>query len=171
MATTPPPHRHPSPATASTPASPPAATTGTTSITGAITATTGTITTGTATGAAATGTRATGTAVPGEPDGHDAGYRGPAVLEVDGQERPVEVALRGTFQPVDGLYHWYGRIVGDPELVELFGGRRLAAVLRTPQGRARGELSDPDPWHRYRITGTSTPPFRVPGPTDPPAVA
>jgi hypothetical protein len=35
-------------------------------------------------------------------------------------------------------------------------------VLRTPQGEATGEVSDPDPWRRYRITGVSTPPFAVP---------
>ncbi|MFE6778531.1 DUF4873 domain-containing protein [Streptomyces sp. NPDC057702] len=92
------------------------------------------------------------------------GYRGPAVLEVEGRERTVEVWLRGTFQPVDGRYHWYGRVVGAPELAGLLGGRRAAARIRTPQGEASGELSEPDPWNRYRVTGVSTPPFHVPGP-------
>ncbi|MBB5938328.1 DUF4873 domain-containing protein [Streptomyces zagrosensis] len=99
-----------------------------------------------------------------------AGYSGLATLLVEGQERPVEVVLRGTFQPIDGLFHWYGRIAGDPELVTLCGGKRVSARIRTPQGEAQGELSDPDLWHRYRITGTSTPPFRVAGPYDPPSV-
>ncbi|QKW51973.1 DUF4873 domain-containing protein [Streptomyces buecherae] len=102
---------------------------------------------------------------------HEAGYRGPATLEFGGEERSVDVELRGTFQPVDGRYHWYGRVIGAPELVALLGGKRTAALIRTPQGEARGELSDPDPWDRYRVTGTSTPPFRVPGPNDPPPVA
>ncbi len=102
---------------------------------------------------------------------HEAGYRGPATLEFEGEERAVDVELRGTFQPVDGRYHWYGRVIGAPELVALLGGRRTAALIRTPQGEARGELSDPDPWDRYRVTGTSTPPFSVPGPNDPPPVA
>ncbi|MBC3992010.1 DUF4873 domain-containing protein [Streptomyces sp. AC563] len=102
---------------------------------------------------------------------HEAGYRGPATLEFGGEARAVDVELRGTFQPVDGRYHWYGRVIGAPELVALLGGKRTAALIRTPQGEARGELSDPDPWDRYRVTGTSTPPFRVPGPNDPPPVA
>jgi hypothetical protein len=34
-------------------------------------------------------------------------------------------------------------------------------VLRTEGGEATGEVSDPDPWRRYRITGISTPPFRI----------
>jgi hypothetical protein len=34
-------------------------------------------------------------------------------------------------------------------------------VLRTPDGEASGQLSDPDTWGRYRIAGTSRPPFAV----------
>lgn len=99
----------------------------------------------------------------GEPD---EGYRGTATLVVDGTELPVEVDLRGHFQPIDGRYHWYGRVRPNDELAELVGGRKRAAVLRTPDGEAGGELSDPDPWGRYRITGISTPPFAVGGVPD-----
>ncbi|MBH5333466.1 DUF4873 domain-containing protein [Streptomyces pactum] len=101
---------------------------------------------------------------PAGPDGHEDGYRGPATLVIDGVEHPVSVLLRGHFQPIDGRYHWYGRLGADPELVERLGGGRVAAVLRTAEGEASGELSDPDPWHRYRITGTQAPPFRIAGP-------
>ena len=38
------------------------------------------------------------------------GYTGPATLVVGGAEFAVEVDLRGHFQPIDGYYHWYGRI-------------------------------------------------------------
>jgi hypothetical protein len=96
------------------------------------------------------------------PDDHEDGYRGPATLVVDDRELTVEVELRGHFQPIDGRYHWYGRLREHPELADLVGGRKRTAVLRTPDGEATGELSDPDPWRRYRITGTSTPPFTVP---------
>jgi hypothetical protein len=90
------------------------------------------------------------------------GYAGPATLIVDERELTVEVDLRGHFQPIDGRYHWYGRLAEHAELAELVGGRKRTAVLRTPQGEATGEVSDPDPWRRYRITGVSTPPFTVP---------
>jgi hypothetical protein len=90
------------------------------------------------------------------------GYAGPATLIVDDRELAVEVALRGHFQPIDGRYHWYGRLAEHAELAELVGGRKRTAMLRTPQGEATGEVSDPDPWRRYRITGVSTPPFAVP---------
>lgn len=101
---------------------------------------------------------------PAPADQHDdEGYDGPATLVVEGRERPVAVMLRGHFQPIDGFYHWYGRIAADPELTSTLGGRRTPVQLRTPQGEATGELSDPDLWNRYRITGTSTPPFRTVG--------
>jgi hypothetical protein len=88
------------------------------------------------------------------------GYRGPATLEVDGTELAVTVELRGHFEPIDGFYHWYGRIRGSG-LDEVAGRRTSRVMLRTPAGEARGQLSDPDTWGRYRITGTSRPPFAV----------
>ncbi|MFC5287340.1 DUF4873 domain-containing protein [Actinokineospora guangxiensis] len=89
------------------------------------------------------------------------GYTGQATLVVGERELPVQVELRGHFQPIDGYYRWYGRLQADPAVSELAGGRKTKAVLRTPGGEAPGELSDPDPWDRYRIMGTSRPPFAV----------
>jgi hypothetical protein len=88
------------------------------------------------------------------------GYTGPATLTVDGTSLTVEVTLRGNFEPVDGRYHWYGRVQAHPSLD--VGPRKPGAVLRTPLGEATGTLSDPDTWGRYRIAGTSRPPFDVP---------
>jgi hypothetical protein len=96
-----------------------------------------------------------------EPDTED-GYRGPATLVMDTVELAIEVDLRGHFQPIDGRYRWYGRISQQAELTDLIAGRKRTALLRTPNGAATGELTDPDTWGRYRITGTSTPPFPVP---------
>lgn len=90
------------------------------------------------------------------------GYTGPATLTVDGTELRVDVTLRGNFEPVDGRYHWYGRIQQHEELTALAAGRKPAGMLTTPQGTAEGMLADPDTWGRYRITGTSRPPFDVP---------
>jgi hypothetical protein len=90
------------------------------------------------------------------------GYTGSALLVMEGTEFEVQVELRGHFQPIDGYYHWYGRVARHEPLHELLGGRKKRAEIRTPDGAARGELSDPDPWGRYRILGTSTPPFEVP---------
>lgn len=90
------------------------------------------------------------------------GYTGAATLVLAGQELAVEVELRGHFQPIDGYYHWYGRVKQDERVSALAGGAKKPVEIRTPEGSAHGELSDPDPWDRYRIMGTSTPPFRVP---------
>lgn len=90
------------------------------------------------------------------------GYTGPATLVVDGTELQVAVTLRGNFEPVDGRYHWYGRIGQHDELTELAEGRKPTGVLTTPHGKAAGTLADPDTWGRYRITGTSRPPFDIP---------
>jgi len=90
------------------------------------------------------------------------GYTGQATLRVGERELTVDVRLRGHFQPIDGFYHWYGRVATNAELSALLGGKKTAASITTPDGSADGELSDPDPWDRYRIMGTSTPPFAVP---------
>lgn len=92
----------------------------------------------------------------------DDGYTGAATLVLDDREFAVDVELRGHFQPIDGRYHWYGRIRANAGLDEAVGGRKRRVVLRTDDGEATGEISDPDPWGRYRITGVSTPPFAVP---------
>jgi hypothetical protein len=68
----------------------------------------------------------------------------------------VQVNLRGRFEPLDGRFHWYGRIAADP-LAELRAG--MTVTLTTSRGSAEGRLSDIDPWGRFRISGTGRPPF------------
>jgi cation diffusion facilitator CzcD-associated flavoprotein CzcO len=91
--------------------------------------------------------------------GHHDGYEGSATLVAGPAQLDVQVRLRGYFQPIDGRYHWYGRIEPNEGLAELVRSGRARAVLTTPEGSAPCELSDPDPWQRYRVTGLSTPPF------------
>ncbi|MGK3205552.1 DUF4873 domain-containing protein [Amycolatopsis sp. MEPSY49] len=90
------------------------------------------------------------------------GYGGPATLVVDGVSLPVTVELRGYFQPIDGFYRWYGRVAVNEELTKLAGGKKKPVTIQAGEYTADGELSDPDPWGRYRVMGTSTPPFHVP---------
>jgi hypothetical protein len=89
------------------------------------------------------------------------GYTGEATLRLRETSLTVQAHLRGHFQPIDGYYHWYGRITAHAELSRLLGGRKVDAELITPEGSAVGQVCDPDPWERYRVTGTSRPPFRV----------
>ena len=93
--------------------------------------------------------------------GDSDGYEGTAVLEVDRSRFDVQVRLRGHFQPIDGRYHWYGRIDAHEGLDELLGSGKARGVLTTAEGSAPCELSERDPSHRYRVTGISTPPFRA----------
>ncbi len=94
-------------------------------------------------------------------DHDEDGYTGSATLVVDENELEVDVRLRGHFQPIDGYYHWFGRIRPNERLSEVAGGKKRKVEIRTAEGAASGEISDPDPWGRYRIAGTSTPPFAV----------
>ena len=87
----------------------------------------------------------------GQYDGQQ--YDGPARLGAI----EVEVRLRGHFQPIDGRFHWWGRIATDPSLDVHTSGSSV--TLETPHGTAEGRLSDVDPWGRFRISGTGKPPF------------
>jgi hypothetical protein len=86
------------------------------------------------------------------------GYDGPARLRTDGGTVDVEVRLRGIFQPIDGRYHWYGRVAQHQDVDDLVESG-ASVVLQTPHGTAPGRLSDRDPWGRYRVSGTGRPPF------------
>lgn len=84
-------------------------------------------------------------------------YEGPAAVVADDVAHQVEVHLRGFFQPLDGHFHWYGRIAETPDLATVRSGATV--TLQTPYGEATGRVSDVDPWHRLRISGTGRPPF------------
>ena len=84
----------------------------------------------------------------------EAAYDGPARIAAS----TVEVRLRGHFEPIDGRFHWWGRVAAEEALgAEQSSG--AVVTLVTPHGRAEGRLSDLDPWGRFRISGTGRPPF------------
>lgn len=87
------------------------------------------------------------------------GYAGPAKLTVGSAELEVQVELRGRFEPIDGRYRWYGRVARNEQLAALLRGGRGSGIIDTGLGVSACDLSEPDLWHRYRITGISTPPF------------
>ncbi|HET6627700.1 MAG TPA: DUF4873 domain-containing protein [Nocardioidaceae bacterium] len=89
----------------------------------------------------------------------DEGYDGPAeLLADDAPVLQVSVTLRGVFQPIDGRYHWYGRVAAHDGIDDLVRSG-ASVVLRTPHGEAAGRLADRDTWGRYRISATGVPPF------------
>lgn len=96
------------------------------------------------------------------PDPYEEDYRGPAVLTVDGAVADVSVALSGHPEPIDGRYHWYGRITGSEAVSALRdgAGTRGAVTLAVPGGvPAAAKLGERDPWGNLRITGTGQPPY------------
>jgi len=106
------------------------------------------------------GARGNDGGTPPEAD-HDDGYHGPALLEAGGDSFLLDVRLAGHFQPLDGRYHWYGRLQADEGVTALVGSGRADVVLHTPHGRVTGSIGDVDLWNRYRIQGLGNPPFAV----------
>jgi hypothetical protein len=87
------------------------------------------------------------------------GYQGPATLRIGAVAFEVEADLRGKFEPIDGRYHWYGRLGRSDVLTAALAAGRAHGVLSTADGTAECEVSDPDPWQRFRVSGISRPPF------------
>jgi Domain of unknown function (DUF4873) len=100
----------------------------------------------------------------------DDGYDGPAEI-VDGSSAvPVEVRLRGHFDPITGKYSWYGRVAASPEVAAMVAAGARKVTLRTPHAEVETALTDVDPWGRPRVEGFGAAPFEVltelPTPTD-----
>jgi hypothetical protein len=93
-------------------------------------------------------------------DAHEDGYAGAVSVLVADQAVAAEAKLRGYFEPIDGRYHWYGRLTPNPSLDKLVSGS-VSASLRTPYGTAEGRLGDVDPWGRLRVSGVGRPPFKI----------
>ena len=89
------------------------------------------------------------------------GYAGPASLRTGGRDFDVLVTLRGYFEPIDGRYHWRGRIAVNDELSAALRGGAAEATLTIGRLSAECALNEPDTWGRYRVSGESTPPFRT----------
>lgn len=87
------------------------------------------------------------------------GYIGLAELRLGGSTFMVRAELRGYFEPIDGRYHWYGRLARHEGLLAAMTGGRAHAVLSTPEGAAPCEVADPDLSWRYRVAGEGAPPF------------
>jgi hypothetical protein len=89
------------------------------------------------------------------------GYTGAAELLAGEDVVPVEVNLRGAFDPISGHYRWYGRVAAAPAVAALVENGARAVVLRTPHAEVETTLSDVDPWGRPRVEGFGAAPFRV----------
>jgi hypothetical protein len=84
-------------------------------------------------------------------------YDGPARIG----STQVDVRLRGHFEPIDGHFHWWGRVSAHETDRAIAAEHSPGAevTLVTPHGEASGRLTDLDPWGRFRVSGTGRPPF------------
>jgi hypothetical protein len=90
----------------------------------------------------------------------DEGYAGPAALSASGAVVTVQVRLSGRIEPLDGRYHWAGRIAPHEAVTRLFdAGLRSAALRIADQDSVQVRLSEVDPWGAVRVSATSAPPW------------
>jgi hypothetical protein len=88
------------------------------------------------------------------------GYTGRAVLVAGGRSIPVEVALGGYFEPLDGRYHWGGRLKPADGLADLVrAGTRDAALHLDGADPAPLRMIDVDPWGGVTVRATGAAPW------------
>lgn len=96
-----------------------------------------------------------------EHEDEDQGYQGPIRVHLDDTSIEVEGQLHGFFQPIDGSYHWYGRLAPDERVSTRVAqrGRGMVEVSVAGGRRIPARLGERNPWGGHRITGTGAPPF------------
>ncbi|NUR73978.1 MAG: DUF4873 domain-containing protein [Hamadaea sp.] len=82
-------------------------------------------------------------------------YDGEAKLN----ELAVRVHLSGHWQPVDGRFHWGGRISPSTDVVQLVRSGRREVTVCIGEQSAKGRLGEVDPWGGVRVTGVGAPPW------------
>jgi hypothetical protein len=99
---------------------------------------------------------------PWVPEHDDDGHEGPARLHVGEQVVDVEVVLTGHLEPLDGRYHWYGRIAQHDavDAAKKAGATEIELSIADGPRRA-GRLAEHDAWGNMRITGLGAPPFEL----------
>lgn len=89
-------------------------------------------------------------------------YRGPGELVAGGVRIPVTVALSGHTEPIDGKYHWYGRIAAQDAVIALSKPGAAPVTITLPEGSPTpARLAEVDPWGNVRVTGVGAPPYRL----------
>ena len=92
------------------------------------------------------------------------GYRGSAVLDVGGDRYDVRVHLGGQVEPVDGRYHWGGRVAPHPALAAVVrAGARDARLLAGAAPATDVWLTEVDPWGGVLLRATGAPPWAPKG--------
>ena len=94
------------------------------------------------------------------PPEEDSGYDGDASLSVGDQTIPVTVHLDGHLEPLDGSFHWYGRIERSTAVAAVKdGGARTATLVIGAGEPTEVRLAEFDPWGHIQVSGTGAPPY------------
>ena len=90
----------------------------------------------------------------------DLGYEGRLTVRAEGSAIEVEGQLHGFFQPIDGSYHWYGRLAPDERIGAWVAehGRAPVEISVGTGAPVSGRLGERNPWGGHRVTGIGPPP-------------
>ncbi|HJR89296.1 MAG TPA: DUF4873 domain-containing protein [Aeromicrobium sp.] len=88
------------------------------------------------------------------------GFSGRATLTVGDQVVDVTVHVDGHLEPLDGRYHWYGRIERSAAVAAIKDAGATFGVLSI-DGAATAELrlAEYDPWGHVQVNGVGAPPY------------
>ena len=90
---------------------------------------------------------------------HDEGYSGRAIVQIESARYSATVVLGGHFEPLDGRYHWGGRILPLREVAEAVRRGARAATLHVGDRPFAVHLAEVDPWSGVRIRAVGPPPW------------
>jgi hypothetical protein len=96
------------------------------------------------------------------------GYAGPVTVVAGEVTVRADARLTGQVEPVDGRFHWGGRLAPGPELAGLVRAGSPAALLRVDDGPwCEARLAEVDPWGGIRVSALGSPPWTVEEPAVP----
>jgi hypothetical protein len=96
------------------------------------------------------------------PPEQPSGYEGAATLHVDGHAVDVTVHLDGHLEPLDGEYHWYGRIQRTAAVVAAKDAGATTGTLVIGAGApADLRLAEYDAWGHVQVNGIGAPPYEL----------
>jgi len=94
------------------------------------------------------------------PPEEDTGYDGTATLIVGDQAVDVTVHLDGHLEPLDGSFHWYGRIERSAAVAGLKdAGATTGSLVIADRQPAELRLAEYDPWGHVQVSGAGAPPY------------
>lgn len=96
------------------------------------------------------------------PPEEETGYDGAATLAVGDQTVEVTVHLDGHLEPLDGSFHWYGRIERSDVVAALKdAGATTGTLAIAGRAPATVRLAEHDPWGHVQVSGTGSPPYAM----------